>query len=97
MNCVATDNLPSTNMLNMAQALIRDGLQLGFVEGDYQLVGHRQVRATECPGGALFQEIMTWPHWVPTKSGVARFSISHWLLLAHVIAAVFIAQSTKQM
>lgn len=46
-------------------ALIAAGVELGYIKPDYKLVGHRQVRATECPGDALFNDIKTWNHYSP--------------------------------
>ncbi|KAI8442188.1 hypothetical protein MSG28_005786 [Choristoneura fumiferana] len=38
---------------------------LGYIKPDYKLVGHRQVRETECPGQAFFDVVKTWDHWSP--------------------------------
>lgn len=51
-------------MLEAVQALIDYGIQNGNIKPDYKLLGHRQVRDTECPGQKLFDEIKTWEHWV---------------------------------
>lgn len=53
-------NLPPQAQLDTAKALINTGVELGYISPDYQLVGHRQVGDTECPGDALFNEISTW-------------------------------------
>lgn len=58
-----TDTLPPQNMLDAVQALIAFGVQNGNIDPNYKLLGHRQVRNTECPGDALFDMIKTWPHW----------------------------------
>ncbi|XP_032527673.1 peptidoglycan-recognition protein LB-like [Danaus plexippus] len=55
--------VPPSNQLKSAKALINAGVELGYIKSDYKLVGHRQVRETECPGDALFHEIQTWDHW----------------------------------
>nr|ADU33185.1 peptidoglycan recognition protein B [Ostrinia nubilalis] len=55
--------LPSETQLAPVHKLIATGVELGYIRPDYTLIGHRAVSATECPGGALFQEISTWPHF----------------------------------
>lgn len=55
--------LPPVEQRKTAMALIAAGVELGYIKPDYKLVGHRQVRATECPGDALFNEIKTWDHY----------------------------------
>ncbi|XP_030242953.1 peptidoglycan-recognition protein LB isoform X1 [Drosophila navojoa] len=55
--------LPPASMLQAAQDLIAFGVAKGYIDPSYKLLGHRQVRDTECPGGRLFQEISTWPHF----------------------------------
>ncbi|XP_030373478.1 peptidoglycan-recognition protein LB isoform X2 [Scaptodrosophila lebanonensis] len=55
--------LPPPQMLQAAKDLIAFGVAKGYIAPNFQLLGHRQVRDTECPGGRLFQEISTWPHF----------------------------------
>nr|XP_053617729.1 peptidoglycan-recognition protein LF-like [Plodia interpunctella] len=55
---------PTPAQVKSAQKLIQAGIKLGHIKPDYKLVGHRQVRDTECPGNALFNEIQAWPHYV---------------------------------
>lgn len=50
-------------MLDAARNLIAFGVFKGYIDPAYKLLGHRQVRDTECPGGRLFAEISTWPHF----------------------------------
>ncbi|KAI8041219.1 hypothetical protein M5D96_005473 [Drosophila gunungcola] len=54
---------PSSQMLQNAKDLIELAKQRGFLKDNYTLFGHRQTKATSCPGDALFNEIKTWPHW----------------------------------
>lgn len=54
---------PPIEQLKSAKELIATGVELGFVHPNYKLLGHRQVRETECPGEALYQEIQTWDHY----------------------------------
>lgn len=55
--------LPSKPMLEATQNLINYGVSIGIIEQNYTLYGHRQLRSTECPGNALYNEIQTWPQW----------------------------------
>ncbi|XP_026850855.1 peptidoglycan-recognition protein LB isoform X3 [Drosophila persimilis] len=55
--------LPPKQMLDAARNLIAFGVFKGYIDPAYKLLGHKQVRETECPGGRLFQEISTWPHF----------------------------------
>lgn len=52
-------------MLQATHDLIDYAIAHGHLSSDYTLYGHRQVRSTECPGDALFNEITTWPHFQP--------------------------------
>ncbi|CAH0713731.1 unnamed protein product, partial [Brenthis ino] len=63
-----TNSVPPLQQLKTAQALIASGVELGFVKPEYKLVGHRQVRDTECPGDALYKEIQSWPHYTSFPS-----------------------------
>lgn len=54
-------------MLRAAKDLIDYAISNRFVSPDYILHGHRQVRSTICPGGALFNEIKSWPHFGESK------------------------------
>lgn len=60
--------VPPAQQRKTAMALIAAGVELGYIKSDYKLLGHRQVRATECPGDALFNEIKTWDHFSPYPS-----------------------------
>ncbi|XP_023178465.1 peptidoglycan-recognition protein LB isoform X2 [Drosophila hydei] len=62
--------LPPTIMLRAAQDLIAFGVAQGYIDPSYKLLGHRQVRDTECPGGRLYQEISTWPHFTQLNKTV---------------------------
>ncbi|XP_067642465.1 peptidoglycan-recognition protein SB1 [Eurosta solidaginis] len=54
---------PSQTMLQNAKDLIAYAVQQGYLKNDYTLLGHRQTKATTCPGQKLYDEIKTWPHW----------------------------------
>ncbi|XP_026501369.2 peptidoglycan-recognition protein LB-like [Vanessa tameamea] len=63
-----SNSIPPTQQLKTAQALIAAGVEMGYIKNDYKLVGHRQVRDTDCPGNALFEEIQNWNHYSPFPS-----------------------------
>ncbi|XP_063541466.1 peptidoglycan-recognition protein LB-like [Cydia strobilella] len=58
-------NLPPTKQLTTTKALIAKGVKDGVIRPQYRLIGHSQVMATECPGGALLAHIATWDHYWP--------------------------------
>lgn len=60
--------VPPVDQLKTAKALIAAGVELGLLQPNYKLLGHRQVRETECPGDALYQEIQSWDHYSPFPS-----------------------------
>ncbi|XP_044737980.1 peptidoglycan-recognition protein LB-like isoform X3 [Chrysoperla carnea] len=62
------DDLPPPEQLKTVKKLIQCGVENGYIRSDYILMGHRQVRDTECPGDALYKEIQTWPHYSPTPN-----------------------------
>ncbi|KAB0797681.1 hypothetical protein PPYR_08674 [Photinus pyralis] len=57
---------PNDSALAALKTLIQEGVAKGHIKRDYKLLGHGQVGATECPGGALYNEIKTWKQWSPT-------------------------------
>lgn len=57
--------IPPPQMLQAAKNLIDFGVEKGYIHPEYKLMGHRQVRDTECPGARLFNEISTWKHFSP--------------------------------
>lgn len=62
---VISDELPPVKQLETVKELIAYGVANGHIHEEYHLLGHRQVRATECPGDRLYQEIQTWNHYCP--------------------------------
>ncbi|XP_065360656.1 peptidoglycan-recognition protein SB1-like [Calliphora vicina] len=54
---------PSNQMLQNAKDLIAQAVSGGYLKDSYTLLGHRQTKATSCPGTQLYNEIKTWPHW----------------------------------
>lgn len=64
--CVIGDwrtSVPPAEQLKTVKSLIAAGVEQGYIKSDYKLVGHRQVRTTECPGDALYNEIIHWDHY----------------------------------
>lgn len=57
---------PNNAALAALKDLIQQGVAKGHIEKDYKLLGHGQVGATECPGGALYNEMKTWKQWSST-------------------------------
>ncbi|XP_072934416.1 peptidoglycan-recognition protein LB-like [Epargyreus clarus] len=57
--------LPPAIQMETTKRLIEEGLRLGYISENYDLIGHRQVRNTDCPGQALFEEITTWDRFQP--------------------------------
>ncbi|KAG8224968.1 hypothetical protein J437_LFUL009705 [Ladona fulva] len=54
---------PPSSQLRAAQDLIECAVEKGKLKRDYKLLGHRQTKATDCPGQALYDIIKTWPKW----------------------------------
>ncbi|XP_013167550.1 PREDICTED: peptidoglycan-recognition protein LB-like isoform X1 [Papilio xuthus] len=59
-----TTSLPPSQQIKTAKALIAAGVELGYIKTNYKLVGHRQVRDTECPGDVLYNNVKSWEHHV---------------------------------
>ncbi|CAH2093885.1 unnamed protein product [Euphydryas editha] len=57
--------VPPAEQLEVTKKLIAAGVELGIIRPNYKLIGHRQAGSTECPGGALFDEISTWDRFRP--------------------------------
>lgn len=62
-------DLPPDNMINATQKLIAYSIRNGYLTTNYKLLGHRQVRDTECPGQRLFEEISAWSHFSSKPAG----------------------------
>lgn len=61
-------------MLQAVQDLIAFAVTRGYLTNNYTLYGHRQVRATLCPGSALFNEISTWPNFKDNAPIKAKYN-----------------------
>lgn len=62
--CRQSADLPPRPVLDKLQQLITYGTQMGYIQRNYVLLGHRQVKATECPGNRLYNALRAWPHYV---------------------------------
>ncbi|XP_011197148.2 peptidoglycan-recognition protein LB-like [Zeugodacus cucurbitae] len=58
-----TADLPPRPVLDKLQQLITYGMQMGHIQRNYALLGHRQVKATDCPGNRLYNALKEWPHF----------------------------------
>lgn len=58
-----TSRLPNTLALNAVKQLIECGVNNGYIRSAYTLKGHRDVRATSCPGQAFYDEIRKWSRY----------------------------------
>lgn len=56
-------------MLATTKALIAYSVENSYLSSNYKLLGHRQVRATECPGQRLYDEIRSWDHYSKVPTG----------------------------
>ncbi|XP_031626861.1 peptidoglycan-recognition protein SB1-like [Contarinia nasturtii] len=57
------DAIPTNEMLQATKDLIQHAVEKQYLSNNYTLFGHKQVRATSCPGEALYNEIQSWPHF----------------------------------
>lgn len=67
-----TNNLPVPAALNAVRSFIACAQQLGHIRPVYQIIGHRQASATECPGNSLFREIQRWPRFSQNPRPLSR-------------------------
>ncbi|KAG8517230.1 N-acetylmuramoyl-L-alanine amidase [Galemys pyrenaicus] len=59
-----TAELPVEDSLRTVRDILpRCAVRAGLLRPDYQLLGHRQLVRTDCPGDALFNLLSTWPHF----------------------------------
>ncbi|XP_067644971.1 peptidoglycan-recognition protein LB-like isoform X3 [Eurosta solidaginis] len=74
-------DLPPPQMLKATKSLIDFGVAKGYIQSQYKLLGHRQVRDTECPGSRLFDEISTWPNFTLRLNGTGNGLINVQLII----------------
>ncbi|XP_076221970.1 peptidoglycan recognition protein 3-like [Nomia melanderi] len=58
-----SDFLPNEAALQALNGLIEYGVSLGKISKTYQVIGHRQVRNTVCPGEEFYKYVQTNPRW----------------------------------
>lgn len=46
--------------------LVREGVRKGYLDKHYKLLAARQIRPTESPGKALYDQMKRWPHFYKT-------------------------------
>ena len=57
------DFLPNEAALKALNKLIAYGVLLGKIKKNYNVIGHRQVRDTECPGETFYKLVVNLPRW----------------------------------
>ncbi|XP_017886197.1 peptidoglycan-recognition protein SB1-like [Ceratina calcarata] len=55
--------VPNEKALKTLNDLIKYGVKLRKIRGDYHILGHRQARSTLCPGTAFYKYVQTLPRW----------------------------------
>lgn len=68
--CYILETVPPPEQLKVVHQLIEFGVKTGKISKDYKLLGHRQIKPTECPGSALFEEISHWDHFIKNYSPI---------------------------
>ncbi|XP_042833255.1 N-acetylmuramoyl-L-alanine amidase [Panthera tigris] len=59
-----TAELPAKAALHIVQDVLPGcAVRAGLLRPDYQMLGHRQLVRTDCPGDALFDLLRTWPRF----------------------------------
>ncbi|XP_061176913.1 uncharacterized protein LOC133185612 [Saccostrea echinata] len=57
------DTMPPTPAVASVRKLLMCGVNRNAITSTYSLYGHRDVRATTCPGYTLYNAIRKWPHY----------------------------------
>ncbi|XP_077999532.1 peptidoglycan recognition protein-like [Glandiceps talaboti] len=57
------NQLPNQLAINATKALIKCGVDRGYIKENYSLLGHRDVASTACPGNALYDDIKSWENY----------------------------------
>jgi len=57
------DFLPNAAALKTLNELIACGVLLDKIKVEYNVIGHRQARNTECPGKSFYEYVVTLPGW----------------------------------
>lgn len=67
-----SEDRPTEEALKAVKDVLECGVKNGHLSENYQLIGHRQVSATESPGRYLYNEIRTWPNYVDDKNKIKK-------------------------
>ncbi|KAJ2951996.1 hypothetical protein O0L34_g4258 [Tuta absoluta] len=59
---------PTEASIEATKLLLQCGVDRGHMKRDYNLVGHRQLIATQSPGRKLYAEIRGWTNWLEDTS-----------------------------
>ncbi|XP_046666901.1 peptidoglycan-recognition protein SB1-like [Homalodisca vitripennis] len=62
---------PPQVQMTAAKELIMQGVSKGKINRFYKLIGHRQIRATTCPGDKLYNKLLFWPRFTPDPNAVS--------------------------
>lgn len=46
--------------------LMREGVRKGYISRKYRIFAARQLRPTDSPGKALYEQMKSWPRWQKT-------------------------------
>ncbi|XP_042241033.1 peptidoglycan-recognition protein SC2-like isoform X2 [Homarus americanus] len=57
------EELPNDKALSALKEFINYGVQKGKLTEGYELFGHRDAQATDCPGLMLYNHIQTWSNF----------------------------------
>lgn len=64
-----TAELPAKAALHIVQDVLPGcAVRAGLLRPDYQMLGHRQLVRTDCPGDALFDLLRTWPRFAAVST-----------------------------
>ncbi|CAL8105813.1 unnamed protein product [Calicophoron daubneyi] len=56
-------NTPTQAALSAIRAMIEQAVKRGYLTQTYNVLGHRDVGNTSCPGDAFYEIIKTWPDY----------------------------------
>jgi len=57
------EKIPNKKAQKAVKAIIKCGVQQGYIHEDYEMFGHRDASCTECPGNQFYNIIQAWPHY----------------------------------
>ncbi|KYN42168.1 Peptidoglycan-recognition protein LB [Trachymyrmex septentrionalis] len=71
-----TDFLPNEAALKALNKLIAYGVLHGKIRENYNVIGHRQVRDTNCPGETFYKFVVNLPRWTANPKPHIRPNIT---------------------